>query len=184
MGIKHADNELLIVVPGFYVTSCPAWRSQCQVSGHFASETKHPSLSPRFIPLRQENSPEWFPPGFSSRKHAMRRLRRTTICGEKISRAVRWPIGATRTGGHRRLCQRASNALGSASAAKWWPTLKLACVAWKITGSLASKRSFVFPSSGFSRKRFRMQMRSLANVLPRLCPILNLQRNPGANAKS
>ena len=175
MGIKSANKRLLVVLRCLYATARSTWRAPWQVSGHLYSGAKSAFLF-------QNSDP--FSPRFLRREQAVRKLKGARVCAERTSQAVRWPIGATRTSGHRKLWRHASNAWDMASAAKWWPTLRLACVEWKTTGWSPSKRSFAFPSSGFSPRRFRIQMRSLANVRPRHCPVLILQRNSGANAKS
>ena len=184
MGIKNAKNGLVVVLRRVYAHCCSAWRALWQVSGQRKPEAKQFSLPSSLVFPRRRKNCETTPFGLSRSKQTLRRLRKAMVCAEKISRAVRWPIGATRTSGHRKLWQRASNAWDMASAAKWWATLRLACVEWKITGSLPSKRSFAFPSSSFSPRRFRIQIWNMANVPPRHCPILIRQRNPGANAKS
>ncbi len=175
MGIKVAYNDLIVELRRVYAQCCSAWRAPWQVSGHFHSGTKDFSLPSSPVFFRTQNNSGMPSFGFSPSKQTMRRIGRAMVCTERISRAVRWPIGATRRNGHKRLCRHASNVWDSTSAAKWWVTLSLACVEWKITGSLPSKRSFAFPSSGFSRRRFKISMRSLR-------PIPIRQRNPGANA--
>src|ERR1019366_6417368 len=85
MGIKDAYIGALIVVPvafvpGLYASCCPAWRTQWQVSGHLASETKRSSLSPRLIPHHQENSRKSFSTAFSGSKRAFCKLRGTIPC--------------------------------------------------------------------------------------------------------
>lgn len=183
VGIEPAYSKLLPVARGIYATARPTWRSPWQVSGHFHSGTKRSAL-PSYLAFLRGQKFSGMSIGLSPSKPTMQELRGATICVERISQAVSWLIGATNTDGHKRLWQPACNAWDSASAAKWWPTSKLACVASKITGSLASRRSFAFPSSGFFRRRFRIQMRIIANVLPGNCLIPNLQKHPGANAKS
>ncbi len=175
MGIKSANKGLLVVLRCLYATARSTWRAPWQVSGHLYSGAKSAFLF-------QNSNP--FSPRFLRREQAVQGLRVERVCAERTSQAAKWPIGATRTSGHRKLWRHASNAWDMASAAKWWPTLRLACVVWKITGWSPSKKSSAFPSSGFSRRRFRIQMRSLASVVPRHCPVLILRRNPGANAKS
>lgn len=166
IGIESAYSSWLPVARGLYATARPTWRSPWQVSGHLHSGTKRSALPSSLAFLRGQKHSEIFSFGLSPSKQTMQELRRAMICVERISRAVNWPIGATRTGGRRRRWQRVSNVWDSTSAAKWWLSLKRACVACRTTGSLASKRFFAFPSAGFFRRRFRIQMRSLANVIP------------------
>jgi len=175
MGIKVAYNDLLAVLRRLYAQCCSAWRAPWQVSGHFYSGTKEFSLPSSLLFFRTQIHSGMPSTGLSPSKQTARRLRRAMGCSDRISLADKWPIGAVRRSGHRQLWQRASNAWDMASAGKCSPKLNLACVEWKITGSTPSKRFLTFPSSGFSRRRFKISMRSLR-------PIPLRQRNPGANA--
>ncbi len=184
MGIKNAKNGLVVVLRRVYAHCCSAWRALWQVSGQREPEAKQSSLPSSLVfPRRRKNS-ETPPFGLSRSKQTLRRLRKAMVCAERISRAGRWPIGAARRSGHRTDWRHGSNVWDTVLAGKRWLKLNLACAEWKITGSPLSKRSFAFPSSGFSRRRFRIQILNMANVPPRHCPILIRQRNPGANAKS
>ena len=155
MGIKNANGGILIVVvPGFYVSCCPAWRSQCQVSGHFCLETERPLLSPRFIHLRQEHSPERFPPGFSIRKHALRRSRRAMRCTDGISQAAGSLMCARSKICRKKPWRRSCNVTDWTSAGICWPALKpdesgLMTICFPIFSV-----PWTFLSSGSSPKKF------------------------------
>ncbi len=111
-------------MPGFYASCCPAWRTQCQVSGRSASEAKQSSLSPRLVSHHRENSPEWFPPRFPRRKHAPWRLKWAPASIIGISRAAGSPTCARNKICHRKFWRRGCNARDWTSAATCSPTLK------------------------------------------------------------
>ena len=188
MGIKLADiQEVVVVWRRDYAHCCPVWHTRWQVSGQFDSGTEK-YLLPRLAHLRRRGEDSVAPCFWRSlSKRNERGLKGAMVWAERISRAGRWPIGATRKSGRRRHWRLASNVWDSTSAAKWWPSSKLACVVWKIIGSSLSNEPSAFPSSGFSPKKFRRRMRNMGKVFPSNCPILVLQRSQRslvANAES
>ncbi len=192
MGIKDAYIDALIVVPvvvvpGFYARSCPAWRTQWQVSGHFASETECPSLSPRLISQHQENSPKSFSPTLPGSKRDLCKLRGTMPCSPGIPLAGSFPVCVPNKTGHSRIWRRSCNARAWMSAGTCSPASSWALPRPALIFSSVFKRFFACPSSGFSQNRYKTWMRCMPSVSPtnRLLP----QRNPGektpvANAKS
>ena len=183
-GIERAYSPLLPAMRGFYATARPTWRLPCQVSGRFHSGTEPSSLpsSPRLHRRRDNSEIPSF--GLSRSKGNTWRLRGSMGCTDRMPQAAGWPICVPNGIGHRRPWRRGSNAGDTTSAGKWWPKLNWACAGSAIYGSSASKRCLAFPSSGFSRRKFRIRTRTSPNLSQRHCPILILQRSPGANAKS
>jgi hypothetical protein len=193
LGIKSADYSLLVVPWRFHATGRSALRTYWQVSGQVDSGADQSLLlsSPHPHDGRNRSFPS-FPLSCSSflrfsrsQRHTWR-LGRATECFQRISRAAKWPTGAVRTGGPRRRWRRGSNAWDTTSAAKVWPTLSQGGVAWKITGSPASKRSLTSQSSSFSPRKFGIKPQNWPNILLRPCqiPIRPRKRNAVANAQS
>jgi hypothetical protein len=166
MGIKLAPTNVFVALRGVYEQCCSLWCAPCQVSGQFDSGTDTPSspATPGLLQIK-ENSETPSLRFSRSRKHR-RNLGKAMVCCGRIARAAKWPIGVTRTNGHRRLLRRASNAWDSTLAGKCWRTSRSARAEWKITGWLPFKGSFTFPSSGFSRRKFKVQIWNMANVFP------------------
>ena len=194
MGIKDAYIGALIVVPvafvpGLYASCCPAWRTQWQVSGHLASETKRSSLSPRLIPHHQENSRKSFSTAFSGSKRAFCKLRGTIPCFPGIPLAESFPVCVPNKTGHSRIWRRSCNARGWMSAGICSPALSWALPKPALIFYSVFKRFFACPSSGFSQNRFKTKTRNLPSVSQPNCQPPLPQRNPGektpvANAKS
>ena len=192
MGIKDAYIGALIVVPvafvpGLYASCCPAWRAQWQVSGHLASETKRPSLSPRLISHRQENSPKSFLPTLPGSKRALWKLRGTMPCSPGIPLAGTFPVCVPKRTGHSRIWRRSCNAREWMSAGTCSPVLSWALPRRALIFSSVFKRFFACPSSGFSQNRFKTWTQCMPSLSPTNRPLP--QRNPGektpvANAKS
>jgi hypothetical protein len=184
MGIKLAQTNVFTALRHVYEHCCSLWCAPCQVSGQFDSETDRPSL-PATPGIRQIKKNSETPSLCLSRSRKHRRSRRRAmVCSGRIARAVKWPIGVTRTNGHSRRLRRVSNAWDSTSAAKWLLTLKLVCAEWKITGWLPFKGSFTFPSSCFSRRKFKIQIWNIVDVFPPPCLILLPSRSPSENAQN
>jgi hypothetical protein len=184
MGIKLAQTNVFTALRHVYEHCCSLWCAPCQVSGQFDSGTDRPSL-PATPGIRQIKKNSETPSLCLSRSRKHRRsLGKAMVWDGKIARAARWPIGVTRTNGHSRRLRRVSNAWDSTSAAKWSQTSRSGCAGWKITGWLAFKGSFAFPSSGFSRRRFKIQIWNIADVFLPHCLVLLPSKSPSENAKS
>lgn len=184
MGIKLAQTNVFTALRHVYEHCCSLWCAPCQVSGQFDSGTDRPSLSAT-PGIRQIKKNSETPSLCLSRSRKHRRSRRgAMVCSGRIARAVKWPIGVTRTNGHSRRLRRVSNAWDLTSAAKWSLTLRLVCAEWKITGWSPFKGSFTFPSSCFSRRKFKIQIWNIVDVVPPPCLILLPSRSPSENAQN
>ena len=155
MGIKVANNTAFVAQGRVYEYHWSVRCAPCQVSGQYDSGANVPSWLPTV--KISHNKRELGLPTFALHQFpkTRRHLKGFTVCGGGTSRAVKWPIGVTKTNGPRRSLPPASNVRGSTLAAKWWLTLRLACAAWKITGWLPFKRSFRFPSRDSFHRQFK-----------------------------
>lgn len=175
MGIKSANKGLLVVLRCLYATARSVWRAPWQVSGHLYSGAKPPFLF-------QNSDP--FPPRFLREIQTAWSLRRGMVWVPKTSLAAEWPICGSKRSGRIRLWRQSCNAKVWTSAACRWHAWNGALPKSAIQFLPGFKRSFAFPSSVFFHRKFRIRTRTSPNVSLRPCPILILQRNPGANAKS
>ena len=183
-GIDRANNPLLPAMRGLYALDCPTWGAPWQVSGHFHSGTEPLSLSSSSSLHHQRNNSEAPSLWLSRSKENTSRLKGAIVCTDRMPQAADWRICAPNGSGHRRLWRHGSNVGDTTSAGKWWPKLSWACAGSVIYGSSVSKRRLAFPSSFFSRRKFRIRTLNSPNLAPRHCPILILQKTSGANAKN
>ena len=183
-GIERANNPLLPAMRGLYATARPTWRLPCQVSGRFHSETEPLSLPSSSSLHRQRNNSE-APSLWLSRSNGNpRSLRRAMGCVSRTSRAAEWPICVPKRSGRTTGWRASCNARVWTSAACRWHAWNGALPKSAIQFLQGFKRSLAFPSPSFFHRKFRIRTRTAPNVSPRHCPVLILQRNPGANAKS
>jgi len=176
MGIKDANNESLPVTQGFYAAACPIWRLLWQVSGRFHSGAKQSSLSSSSCSQRREKNSKLPSCWLSRRKKTTRRMRRVVGCKKRMSQAAESPMCVRSKICRRKLWRRVFSVTDWTSAARCWPTLKSDERGSRTGCFRFSSALWVFPSSGFSPRKFE-------TLMPSSPPTVRL-KSRSRNAKS
>lgn len=156
MGIKYANQELLVVARNLYAGLCSARRAPCQVSGHIHSGTKHSSLPLSLVFCRPQNNSGMPLFGLSPSKQTRRKLGRAMVCVSRTSLAAEWPTCVPKRNGRTISWRPSCNAKAWTSAACHWRAWNGALPKSAIKSLRGFKKSFAFPSFSFSPKRFRI----------------------------